>query len=152
MNKDIYVYLLSLLCTIAATTGICNAQEIEETTPTPASGESPLASSEPTLTEEPKSEAEPNAEPETETRGDSNTDSHTARLTAKPEIYPEPERAQTVLSNEEKQYRRFALGVSLVKEHSIIGIIARLRFNHIAAEVAYGIMPVLLFYQHPSGV
>ena len=42
--------------------------------------------------------------------------------------------------------RRFGLGISLLGEHSL-GAVARLRFNHVAIDLAYGVQPVFLTFQ-----
>jgi hypothetical protein len=46
--------------------------------------------------------------------------------------------------------RTFALGLTTFKEHGF-GVFVRLRMNHVAFDVAYGVMPVILMLQTTSG-
>jgi hypothetical protein len=46
--------------------------------------------------------------------------------------------------------REFALGIALLKEHGF-GVVGRLRFNHVALDAAYGVMPLFVLWQTADG-
>jgi hypothetical protein len=50
-----------------------------------------------------------------------------------------------------KYPRKFALGVTLLKEHGF-GAFARLRFDHLAIDVAYGLYPIIVMIEYGDDV
>jgi len=46
--------------------------------------------------------------------------------------------------------RTFALGVALLSEHALVSAVVRLRKNHIALDVSYGINPIIVTYTKPD--
>jgi hypothetical protein len=58
---------------------------------------------------------------------------------------PEPSPAA-----ESSKPREFALGLALLKEHGF-GVIGRVRFNHVALDAAYGVMPLFILWQTADG-
>lgn len=72
---------------------------------------------------------------------------------ASPEPQPAPAAAQETAppaTPPPPRPRRLALGVGLLSEHALVSAVARVRYDHVALDAAYGINPVLVSYQEPE--
>jgi hypothetical protein len=53
-------------------------------------------------------------------------------------------------TEESSKPRELGLGLALLKEHGF-GVVGRLRFNHVALDAAYGVMPLFILWQTAGG-